>query len=102
MGAGVFRVEFDGLAVAGTCLAQLPFCLQRVAEVVVSVDIVWFEPQGLAGRGDGLVMGAAVLECVAEVEMRSGTARAEGHRGREEAHGLLRSSGLDVGGEAEP
>ncbi len=33
VGAGVFRVEFDGLAVAGDGLVQLPLLLQGDAEV---------------------------------------------------------------------
>ena len=35
MGLGVFRIEFDGLAVAGDGLVQLPLVRQGVAEVVV-------------------------------------------------------------------
>ena len=52
---GVFRVEFDGLAVGGDGLVQLLLVTQGVAEVVVGVSEVRVELEDPAVSGNRFV-----------------------------------------------
>ena len=77
MGRGEFRVEFDGLAIAGDGLVQLPLDIQGNAEVVVGAGVFRVEFDGLTEAGDGLVELALILQGIAEVVVGDGVFRVE-------------------------
>ena len=68
VGCGTFRVEFDGLTVAGDGLVELPLVVQGDAEVVVERSALRVEFDGLTVAGDGLVqLPLSLYRRIAEV-----------------------------------
>src|SRR5262249_38927534 len=79
----------EGLAEFLDRLIHPPFGRQRVAEVGTGHSVVRPEAEGLTELLDGLVHLLLIPQGDAEVEMRTGTLRAKGHRSRVEAKGLV-------------
>ena len=68
---GIVRFQFQGPAVAGDRLVQLPLVLESNAQVVVCLGKVRLQLQGAAAAGDRLVELPLVAESIAQVVVAS-------------------------------
>ena len=73
----MIRLERQYPLVAGKGLIEAPQRLQGIAEIVLRLDIIGRQPDGLAVGGDGIFDPAQRFQDIADIEMRLGQVRVE-------------------------
>ena len=55
MRIGIIRLDDQGVIVACNGLIQLAKVPQRIAQVIVRLDVIWFDGERLSVAGDGFI-----------------------------------------------